>query len=153
MALTPKEQISMLKKQLLFLRSTPVMLRMSYNPDLKPVNILLENWLDEYIKEELLRADLLQTDTPQKLELKLTVAQLALLIRLLYEEGVFTMKNIAGLLRFFSMHFTSKKQEHISYGSMNKLYYSGDQFTGYAVKELLLNMVTKINKMFFPDVK
>ena len=128
----------------------PVILTMSYDRDILPINVLLEKWLNEYIKEEHLHLDLLEMNFSNKIELKLTVAQLALLIRLLYEEGVFAMKNIAGLLRFFSRHFMSKKQEHISYGSMNKLYYSGDQFTGYAVRELLLRMVAKINKMFFP---
>lgn len=85
-----------------------------------------------------------------KMELKLTIAQLALLLRLLYEEGIFVVISIASLLRFFSLHFMSKRQKQISYGSMNKLYYSGDQFTGYAVRELLLNMVNRLNKMFFP---
>jgi hypothetical protein len=69
---------------------------------------------------------------------------------LLYEEGIFALKNITALLKFFSFRFTSKKQEHISYGSMNNLYYSADQFTGYAIRELLLKMVAKVNKMFFP---
>jgi len=144
------DQLPMLKKQLLVLKTMPVILTMSYDPDLIPVNILLENWLNEYITEERLHPDLLEMDLTQKIELKLTVAQLALLIRLLYEEGVFAIKNIASLLKFFSKHFMSKKQEHISYGSMNKLYYSGDQFTAYAVRELLLKMIAKINKMFFP---
>jgi hypothetical protein len=144
------DQLPMLKKQLLVLKTMPVILTMSYDRDILPINVLLEKWLNEYIKEEHLHLDLLEMNFSNKIELKLTVAQLALLIRLLYEEGVFAMKNIAGLLRFFSRHFMSKKQEHISYGSMNKLYYSGDQFTGYAVRELLLRMVAKINKMFFP---
>jgi len=100
--------------------------------------------------QEGLRSGMPEINYANKIELKLTVAQLALLIRLLYEEGIFAMKNIASLLRFFSMHFMSKKQEHISHGSMNKLYYSSDQFTGIAVKELLLKMIAKINKMFFP---
>ena len=148
--LKPSDQLPMLKRQLLVLKTMPVILTISYNSDLVPVNVLLENWLNEYIKEEHIHPDLWEMDMSQKIELKLTVAQLALLIRLLYEEGVFATKNIASLLRFFSRHFMSKKQEHISYGSMNKLYYSGDQFTGYAVRELLLKMVAKINKMFFP---
>ncbi|MGH2645773.1 MAG: hypothetical protein ACRDE2_17610, partial [Chitinophagaceae bacterium] len=50
-ALAPKEQISMLKKQLLFLRSMPVMLNTSFNPEILPVNLLLENWLLEYMKD------------------------------------------------------------------------------------------------------
>jgi hypothetical protein len=147
--LRENDQITLLKKQLLVLKTMPVILTVSYDPDLIPVNQFLENWLHEYIKE-ISNQDLLETDLSDRIELKLTVAQLTLLIRLFYEEGVFAMKSISGLLRFFSKYYMSKKQEHISYGSMNKLYYSSDQFTGYAVRELLLKMVAKINKMFFP---
>jgi len=147
--LRPHDQLLMLMKQQLLLKSMQVMLKTGYDPKTLPVNELLENWLNELIGQESLLTDN-DGDQPGKIELKLTVAQLALLIRLLYEEDVFAMKNIAALLRFFSGHFMSKKQEHISYGSMNKLYYSGDQFTGYAVRGLLLKMVAKINKMFFP---
>jgi len=126
------------------------MLTMGYDPKIPPINVQLENWLNELIKQGGYLVELAEIDQPEKIELKLTVAQLALLIRLFYEEGVFAMKNIAAILRFFSSHFMTKKQERISYGSMNKLYYSGDQFTGYAVRELLLKLVAKINKMFFP---
>ena len=122
-----------------------------YNPKGLPVNILLEGWLHELIRQGKQQNDKGDDDTPDKLELKLTVVQLALLIRLLYEEDVFAMKNIAALLRFFAAHFMSKRQERISYGSMKKLYYTGDQFTGSAVRELLLKMVAKINNMFFPS--
>jgi len=148
--LRSQDQLSMLTKQLLILKSMPVMLTIGFDPKISPVNKQLENWLNEYIRRETLQFELPEDEQLNKLELKLTVAQLALLVRLLYEEGIFALKNIAALLRFFSGHFTSKKQEHISYSSMNKLYYSGDQFTGYAVRELLLKMVSKINKMFFP---
>lgn len=150
LTLRENDQLPMLKRQLIVLKTMPVISTASYDPDLISVNNLLENWLNEYIKEKSNHQDMLETDISHKIELKLTVAQLTLLIRLLYEEGVFAMKNIAGLLRFFSKYFMSKKQEHISYGSMNKLYYTNDQFTGYAVRELLLKMVAKINKMFFP---
>lgn len=113
----------------------PILQTTRYDPGLLPLDVLLAG---------------LKTTAPAKLHLRLTVAQLALLLRLLQEEGAFALTNIAGLLRFFSAHFTSKRQEQISYGSMNKLYYSGDQFTGAAVRELLLKMVARINHMFFP---
>jgi hypothetical protein len=149
--LLPREQLPMLLMEQLTLKSMQVVSAIGYNTQGLPVNILLEGWLDELIrqgKQQNVKSD---DDTPDKMELKLTVAQLALLIRLLYEEDVFAMKNIAALLRFFAAHFMSKKQERISYGSMNKLYYTGDQFTGSAVRELLLKMIAKINKMFFPS--
>ncbi|NHA03303.1 hypothetical protein G7092_05840 [Mucilaginibacter sp. HC2] len=144
------EQDGLLMKQLLLLKSIPVSITTSYDPSLPPVSISLEIWLKEYIKQVDLQGEFSDSEKTGKLELKLTVAQMALLIRLFYEEGVFALKNITELMKFFAVHFTSKKQGHISYGSMNKLYYSADQFTGYAVRELLLKMTAKVNKMYFP---
>jgi len=149
--LRPEDQLPMLLKEQLTLKSMQVVSTIGYNPKGLPVNILLEGWLHELIRQGKQQNDKGDDDTPDKLELKLTVVQLALLIRLLYEEDVFAMKNIAALLRFFAAHFMSKRQERISYGSMKKLYYTGDQFTGSAVRELLLKMVAKINNMFFPS--
>jgi chloramphenicol O-acetyltransferase len=148
--LRQEDQVTLLMKQLLQLKSVSVGITMSYDPNLPPVNAPLETWLIEYIKQDTFQDEFSNLEHPDKLELKLTVAQMALLIRLLYEEGIFALKNITALLKFFSFRFTSKKQEHISYGSMNNLYYSADQFTGYAIRELLLKMVAKVNKMFFP---
>lgn len=144
------DQSFFLNKQLLTLKSLQVNNKISYDPKLAGVNIQLENWLVEFIKQESFPFDLSDSGQIEKLELKLTVAQMALLIRLLYDEGVFAIKNIAAIIRFFSANYTSKKQENISAGNMNKLYYSSDQFTAAVVKDLLLKMVTRINKMFFP---
>lgn len=146
----PSDQPFFMNKQLLALKSLQVNTKISYDPKLVAVNMQLENWLKEFIKQETFPFDLSDGSQIEKLELKLTVAQMALLIRLLYDEGVFALKNIAAIVRFFSAHYTSKKQENISAGNMNKLYYSSDQFTAAVVKDLLQKMVTRINKMFFP---
>ncbi|MBB6107749.1 hypothetical protein SAMN05421821_101336 [Mucilaginibacter lappiensis] len=144
------DQTALLMKGLLQLKSAPVATTMQYDPHLPPVNVLLETCLAEYIRQLNFQGEFSDPEQTDKLELKLTVAQMALLTRLLYDEGIFPLKNIKAILKFFTLHFTSKKQEHISYASMNKLYYSADQFTAYAVRELLLSMVANINKMHFP---
>lgn len=92
----------------------------------------------------------LEKDAPAKLELGLTVAQLVMLLRFLQAEGVFGTLRVATLLRFFSKYFRTRKQVQLSYGSMNKLYYSGDQFTAAFIRDLLLKMVARINQVYFP---
>lgn len=84
-----------------------------------------------------------------KLGLNLTVAQLALLARLLGDEGVFVPISVTALLRFFSAHFSSKRQAAMSEGSLNKLYYSSDQFTAATVRGLLVNMAARLNQQYF----
>ncbi|MDT3401040.1 hypothetical protein [Mucilaginibacter terrae] len=146
----PADQPFFMNKQMLTLKSLQVNTKINYDPKLAPVNSQLENWLSEFTKQETFPFELSDNVQIEKLELKLTVAQMALLIRLLYDEGVFAIKNIAAIIRFFSAHYTSKKQENISSGNMNKLYYTSDQFTAAVVKDLLIKMVARVNKMFFP---
>lgn len=141
--LTGQRRLDLIKKQLIAVKSTPLIAGTSYDPRLPSVVAQTENWLMAVISQE--------TEQAQKLGLQITVAQLALLIRLLSEEGYFASQNIAELLRFFATHCTTKKQTQISYGSMNKLYYSADQFTAFAIRAMLLKMVARINKMFFPN--
>lgn len=135
--------LAFFKRLLITVRSMPLAAGMAYDPALPTVSVQIADWLTAIIQQE--------TEAMPKLGLKITVAQLALLIRLLSEEGFFATEHIAEILRFFCAHFTTKKQEHISYGSMNKLYYSADQFTAYAVRAILQKMVGRTNRMFFPS--
>jgi hypothetical protein len=143
------EQILHLQAELIKLKSFQVMSKIAYNPKIPSLNIQLEMWLNELIRQKKLLIDIEYVQS-EKIELKLTVAELALLIRLLYEEGVFGVKNITGLLRFFSSHFVTKKQGNISNSSMINHYYTKDKFNGSTLRELLLRMVAKINKLYFP---
>ncbi len=139
-----------LQQQSLIVRSLPVRRDMRYDPSLASVDELIGIWLDQFMRTDTVSKNDDEPDRYIKTELKLTVAQLALLLRLLYEEEVFAVKNIASLLKFFTRYFRSKYQERISYGSMNKLYYAADQFTAAAIKDLLQRMIDRLNKMFFP---
>lgn len=141
--LQSQERLAAMKKQMIRVKAMPLLSGLAYDPRLPSVPGQMEAWLTAVIHQE--------TSQVQKLGLNITVAQLALLVRMLAEEGFFVSQSIAELLRFFAAHFTTKKQEHISYGSMNKLYYSADQFTAFAIRAMLQKMVGRINKMFFPN--
>ncbi|MFD0749236.1 hypothetical protein ACFQZS_03720 [Mucilaginibacter calamicampi] len=137
-----KERMIFLKSQLINARAMPHATGLAYDPALPSVSEQTATWLFLLIQEE--------TEAEQKIALHVTVAQLALLIRLLVEEDFIATQQIAGVLRFFCAHFKTRKQENISYSSMNKLYYSADQFTAFAVRAMLQKMVARTNKTFFP---
>lgn len=65
--------------------------------------------------DEIVRRFIRLQDAPVKLELGLTVAQLVMLLRCLHEDEVFGTMRVATLLRFFSKHFRTRKQEQLSY--------------------------------------
>jgi hypothetical protein len=82
--------------------------------------------------------------------LNLSVPQFALFIRVCYKCGCFPMKNVAKIARFFTQHFTTKKQAHISYKSFGHAFYSLDQVTAAVVRDHLQQMLNYVNKTYFP---
>ena len=148
---TGEERLLFLIEELVRIKTSPVMLSVACELSLPPLAGLLENCLNEMIKKESGRYFPREpADSEKKLGLSLSVTQLSLFIRLLYEEGFFTLKNITAILRFTAKHFTTKRQEHISAVNMGRTYYGADQFTAAAVKDLLLRMLARLNRMFFP---
>lgn len=148
---TREERLLFLIEELVRIKTSPVMLSVACELSLPPLAELLENCLNELIKKESGRYfPRGPGDSEKKLGLSLSVTQLSLFIRLLYEEGFFTLKNITAILRFTAKHFTTKRQEHISAVNMGRTYYGTDQFTAAAVKDLLLRMLARLNRMFFP---
>jgi hypothetical protein len=148
---TSEERLLFLIEELVRIKTSPVMLSVAGELSLPPLAELLENCLNEMIKKESGRYFPREPeDSEKKLGLSLSVTQLSLFIRLLYEEGFFTLKNITAILRFTAKHFTTKRQEHISAVNMGRTYYGTDQFTAAAVKDLLIRMLARLNRIFFP---
>jgi hypothetical protein len=85
-----------------------------------------------------------------RLPLNLSVPQFALFIRIFYKTGCFPIDNVAMITRFFTEHFTTKKQLHLSHESFRRAFYSLDQSTAAIVREYLQRMLNYLNKTYFP---
>jgi hypothetical protein len=126
------------------LLARPVPNGVIYHPDWPPLATMLVNWLREEIGT-------IPVEEPgQKLGLNLSVAQLACLLKLLYDQGVFTTENFSDILRFFAAHFRSKRRENISYGGLSKESYSTGQVTAAVLRDKFAQMIKKIDRHFFP---
>ena len=86
----------------------------------------------------------------EKMELQLSVSQIACLTRLFQEENLYPGTSVTDLLRFISRHYRSKRQQQISIGSLSKEYYGINQVTAAVVRDLLNKAVQRINKLYFP---
>lgn len=84
--------------------------------------------------------------SPLKIQVEMTVAQVACLIRLLIDSKIVVNKNVTELLRFVSGLLVSKKTDHISYDSLRAKYYNVEQSTKEAVKINLIKMLSLIDK-------
>ncbi|MBX2896792.1 MAG: hypothetical protein KF763_15205 [Cyclobacteriaceae bacterium] len=76
-----------------------------------------------------------------KIQVSLSVAQIACLVRLLVEMRIITNNNVSELLRFIAKICISKKVEVISYDSLRSKYYNVEQGTTDAVKAILAKLI------------
>jgi hypothetical protein len=115
-----------------------------YHPDWPALKTMLLTWLGEQL------ALLPPSMGLKKLPLNLSVAQLACLVRLCYEEDFFKETNLTALFDFIAATYTTKKQDTISPGSLSKNYYSTDQVTAALMRDKLLKMAARLTRQFFP---
>ncbi|MCW3117924.1 MAG: hypothetical protein JWM28_2006 [Chitinophagaceae bacterium] len=150
--LSSAERFNALMEELSQVQIFPLKMTVSFDPDIPPINLLIERWLREEIRKEAV-VDPFLSEKYVKMPLTLSVPHLGLMIRLLYDQDFFAVKNASHVLRFFSRHFSSKKQDHISPESLRKSYYTDDQFVAAVVRDLLIKMLKRINELFFPEEK
>ncbi|MDP9078827.1 MAG: hypothetical protein M3O71_15465 [Bacteroidota bacterium] len=123
---------------------------LSYDPAWPPLGQMLSGWITDEINytREKLRAE--NAVLHEKLGLNVSVAQLAFLAKLLFQENLCLNPNLSAVFKFFSRNFEAKRQKLISAGSFSKEFYSTSQVTAAVVRDLLLKMVARINRDFFP---
>ena len=126
-----------------------------YNMNAPTLKIQLNNYLIEEI-EHLQRVHQLTSASglkpldallsSVKIQLELSVAQIAYLIKVLIEVDIIVNRNVTELLRFLSRFLVSKKAETVSFDSLRAKYYNVEQGTQVAVRKLLLKMMAWIDK-------
>jgi hypothetical protein len=114
------------------------------------------NWIDEeiiFLVSQMKLADHLPEKkdfglvSEPKIEVTLSVAQLAFLIRIFNLSKIITNRNQSDVVRIFASNFKTSKTEEISYGSLYGKYYKAEPSTIKEVKSVLLQLVGLINKM------
>lgn len=128
---------------------------MSLFPQLPSIQDQVVNWINEeitYLESETkpqvaLPIKELETESNSKINLNLSVAQLALLIRVFTIDKIITNTNQMEVIRFFAGHFKTRKTETISYGSLYGKYFKPEPSTIREVRSLLHRMVTVITNL------
>jgi len=76
----------------------------------------------------------------------LSVQQLAYTIRIFKEAGIITNSNQSELMRFFSKHFSSARNENVSPASLRVKYYNLEESTINSIQEVLSLLTTQTRK-------
>jgi len=126
----------------------PLKTQLSFNPQLLPLKDQLVVWLQEEINYQKKKAKYIQngalSETAEdKRQLKMSVAQLSLLVRAFYETGLVEGSRHE-LLQFISRHYRTDQQENISFGSLKGKYYKIDTGTKRAVGRMMKRMLSHI---------
>jgi hypothetical protein len=86
-------------------------------------------------------------DTESKIQTSLSVAKLAVLIRLMVVDKIIINKSVAPMLRTVTKLFTTLQKDEISFGSMETKYHAPDKATLNTMKEILEKWVSILGKL------
>lgn len=120
-------------------------------PDRPSINQALLAWLQEKTESRGFRNDPISKEADQlRLALNLSVRQFALFIRIFSQAGCFPETNVAKIARFFTGHFSTKRQHSISFKSFARAFYNLDQMAAAVVRDYLQKMINYLDKTYFP---
>lgn len=141
------EQQALLEEQIKMFAGVFVNAEKALLPELSSTDKFILPWLQEKLNPENKRSV-----SPDKIQmpLNLSVPQFALFVRVFYKTGCFPIENVALITRFFTEHFVTKKQPHISPKSFGRAFYNLDQSAAAIVRDFLQKMINYINKTYFP---
>ncbi|MEC7753716.1 MAG: hypothetical protein VYB44_06775 [Bacteroidota bacterium] len=127
----------------------------AYKPKYKSLKDSIIEWIDEEMsfleKRQQLTLNIAVKPSESlpddfKLNTKLSVPQLAYLIKIFIESGVLQNRNQREVLKFLAQFVRTKKAESISAESLRTKYYNVEENTKEAVKDILIELLNRIRK-------
>jgi hypothetical protein len=124
----------------------------SFDPQQPSLKKQLSDWVLEEIKQTELRnrkvndKDLL-LDPESKIQTSLSVAKLAVLIRLMVVDKIIINKSVAPMLRTVTKLFTTLQKDEISFGSMETKYHAPDKATLNTMQEIMGKWINILGKL------
>ena len=118
----------------------------------------INGWIDEEVKflenvqlpEKV--ADKLN-ENEDKIHTSLSVAKLAVLLRLLVIDKIIINRTVAPMLRLAAKIFTTLQKDDISFGSLETKYHAPDKAIINAVKDLLFKWINILGKLLLPGLQ
>jgi hypothetical protein len=149
---TKQEKIAALRYEQKKINQLRTKLYTRLNPDMPSLKEQVNQWMDEEIKY--LAAEAGTETTPKgenepedKIHTSLSVAKLALLLRLMVIDKMIVNRVVAQVLRITVKTVTSVKRENIAFGSLETKYHHPDSGTINAVKDMLFKWINILNKL------
>ncbi len=146
------DAISFLQQELASTTKVKTKIGCFFEPHIPSIKQQLTAWISQEIKHlEALKnkstGSEFVIELESKIQTSLSVAKLAVLIRLLVADKIIINKSVAPMLRTVSKLFTTLQKDEISFGSLETKYHAPDKNTINIVKEMLQKWVILMGKL------
>jgi hypothetical protein len=150
--LTHQEKIAALRYEQKNINQLPLKPNCCYDLSMPWLKDQINGWIDEEVKflENMqLPAKVAnnQNENEDKIHTSLSVAKLAVLLRLLVIDKIIINRTVAPMLRVAAKIFTTLKTDDISFGSLETKYHASDKATINAVKDMLFKWINILGKL------
>ena len=149
---TDQEAISFLQAEQIRVVQFKIKSGFSFDNQQHSIKKQLSDWMSEEIKQLEIKnrkatdKDLL-IDPESKIQTSLSVAKLAVLIRLMVVDKIIINKSVAPMLRTVTKLFTTLQKDEISFGSMETKYHAPDKTTLNTMREMMQKWVGILGKL------
>ena len=149
---TRREKIAALRFEQKTINQLRTKLNTILNSNMPSLKEQVNQWIEEEIKfleSDITNAAITKTEneTDDKIHTSLSVAKLALLLRLMVIEKVIVNRVVAQVLRITARTVTTLQAENIAFGSLETKYHNPDRGTISAVKDMLFRWINILNKL------
>jgi hypothetical protein len=149
---TNQEKIDALRFEQKKINQLPVKPNCYYNPTMPFLKEQINGWIDEevrfleHVRIPEKNADKLN-ENEDKIHTSLSVAKLAVLLRLLVIDKIIINRTVAPMLRVAAKIFTTLQKDDISFGSLETKYHAPDKATINAVKDMLFKWINILGRL------
>jgi hypothetical protein len=154
------DKIKILREYAKKYNQQPLKTQIPYQPNLPPLKEQLTKWLKEEVshykgliknqrKSEKAVANSLAVgeDTQVRINVSISVPQLALLFRLMHDTHLITNKNQSEIFRLLSENFSTPWIHTPSFDSIRSKYYKAEASTKTALKDVLTRMLNQLDTL------
>lgn len=147
-----KHKIALLKWEQKLINQYRVKMHISYDDSMASLQDQLNRWINEEVKY--LESDYTHlkvgssiSDYADKIQTSLSVAKLAVIIRLLVIDKIIINRSVAPMLRIVSKVFSTLQKDDVSFGSLEAKYHAPDKTTIAAVRDMLFKWINILGKL------
>lgn len=150
---TIKERLEYLSSYQKDLRQMEIFPNRKLYADQRSIHDQISSWITEefeFVHNKLISSQLRITDEvkpDEKIQVHLSVPQLALFFRLLIETGIIENKKLATVIKTITKSFKTKHSEQISSESFRTKYYEIETKSVETIKDALIKMINILSKM------